>query len=126
ITNKNLDNSLPHKRARELWEALYAKGLVSVPFCSRKWAVCREEMVWHGIVVVTDRDYHSGKAMRWAVGPYFPFLGLWKGCKVKSLQGSGSFRKRLKRRQEGHNTLLRQQRRKISSEAIWVPARPPP
>lgn len=30
--DKNLDSTLPHKRAEHIWEALYAKGLVSIPF----------------------------------------------------------------------------------------------
>ena len=126
ITDKNQDGSLPHNRAKEIWEALYAKGLISVRFCARKWAVCREEMVWHGIVVITDRDYHSGKAMRWALGPYFPFLGLWKKSKVPSLQEPGEFARRLRRREEGHNTLLRQQPLRSSSQVLWMTARAPP
>src|SRR5262249_10606663 len=85
VANKNLDDSLPHARAQELWESLREKRLVAVPFCARKWAVCREKLVRYGMVRITDRDYGPGKAMKWALGPYFPFLGLWKTPKVKSL-----------------------------------------
>jgi hypothetical protein len=126
LTDKNQDGSLPHRRAQELWEALYAKGLVSVPFCARKWAVCREAMVRHGVVAITDRDYHHGKAMRWAVGPYFPFLGLWKGRKLPSLLGPGCFTRRMRRREQGHNTLLRQQPPRAGLEPLSMAARPPP
>jgi hypothetical protein len=126
VTDKNQDDSLPHHRAEELWQALYAKELISVPFCARKWAVCREAMVRLGIVAILDRDYHSGKAMKWAVGTYFPFLGLWKTLKVPSLLGSGCFRKRSKRREQKHNTLLLQRPLGIGLNALWMPARSPP
>jgi hypothetical protein len=125
LTDKNRDGSLPHRRAEELWQALFAKGLVAVPFDARKWAVCREGMVRHGLVVITDRDYHTGKAMRWALGPYFPFLGLWRRSKPKSLPGPGSLVKKKRATTRQHNTLLRQQPRKIGLVAHQMPARPP-
>jgi hypothetical protein len=126
ITNKNLDDSLPHHRAQQLWEALYAKGLVAVPFCARKWAACREEMVRHGLIVITDRDYSPGKAMKWALGPYFPFLGLWKGQKLPSLLGRGRFTRVLRTQEHKHNTLLRKQSPRTDLEALWTPVRAPP
>jgi hypothetical protein len=126
LTDKNQDDSLPHRRAQELWEALYAKGLISVPFCARKWAACREEMVRHGVVAITDRDYRHGKAMRWALGPYFPFLGLWKTPRPPSLLGPGCLTRRWRRREQGHNTLLRKQSPRTGVGVPWMPARPPP
>jgi len=126
VTDKNQDHSLPHHRAESIWEALHAKGLVSVPFCARKWAVCREEMVRYGIVVITDRDYHTGKAMKWALGSYFPFMGLWKTIKQPSLLGSGCFTRRLRTTEQEHNTLLRKQSPRMGLETVWMPARPPP
>src|SRR5260370_14194922 len=98
LTDKNRDNTLPHKRAKEIWDSLYAKGLISVPFCARKWATCRDEMVKCGIVQITNRHFGPGKAMEWALGPYFPFLGLWKAKKQSSLQGPGCFTKNKRRR----------------------------
>jgi hypothetical protein len=126
LTDKNQDGSLPHRRAAELWEALYARGLVSVPFCARKWAVCREEMVKHGIVVITDRDYHHGKAMKWALGPYFPFLGLWKGTKVRPVVGQGCLPREKESQEEQHNTLLQWQPGEAAVLARPSLPRPPP
>jgi hypothetical protein len=91
LIDRNRDGSLPHNRAEELWQALHAKGLLSVPFCARKWAACRDELERHGIVKVTDRDYGPGKAMKWDLGPYFPFLGLWKGQEAAVPGGGGVF-----------------------------------
>jgi len=126
LIDKNQDDSLPHHRAESIWETLYAKGLVSVPFCARKWAICREVMVSYGIVVITDRDYHTGKAMKWALGPYFPFLGLWKTIKQASLLGPGCFARRLRTTEQEHNTLLRKQSPMTRLETPSMPARPPP
>jgi hypothetical protein len=78
VMNKNQDQTLPTRRAQALWEALFAKGLVKEKFCARKWAVCREAMARQGVIRITDRSYGPGRAMRWSVGPYYPFLGLWK------------------------------------------------
>jgi hypothetical protein len=49
--------------------------------------VCRDELEKYRIIRITDRDYHTGKAMRWAVDIYFPGLGLWKGKKQRGLGG---------------------------------------
>jgi hypothetical protein len=127
VIDKNRDDSLPHNRAQQLWEALYAKGLISIPFCARKWAACRDELERHGIVKVTDRDYGPGKAMRWATGPYFPFLGLWKGQKQRSLVGAGTLPGRRKgTKEEGHNTWLYPRPPGTGSGVRSRPARPPP
>jgi hypothetical protein len=121
LIDKNQDDSLPHNRAKEIWDALFAKGLVAVPFCARKWAVCREEMIRYGIIRITDRNYGPGRAMRWDLGRYFPFVGLWKGTKVRArLCGK---RKEKRRR---HNTLLRKQSIRVKLNARLMPARPPP
>jgi hypothetical protein len=127
LTDKNQDGSLPHRRAEQLWEALHPKGLLSVAFCARKWAACRDELERHGIVKVTDRDYGPGKAMRWDVGPYFPFLGRWKGQKHRSLVGGGILPGGRKgTREKGHNTWLCQQPPGTGSGVRLMPARPPP
>jgi hypothetical protein len=126
LTNKNQDDSLPHSRAQELWEALFTKGLVAVPFCARKWAACRDTMEKFGIVRVTDRHYSSGKAMKWDAGQFFPFLGLWKGSKVRSVLGPGCFQERKRRRTRRHNTLLHKQLVPTVENAFRMPARPPP
>lgn len=85
--DKNLDDSLPQARARTLWTTLYDKGQVSIKFDDRKWSACREALVLHGVIKIMDREYHSGQAMKWEFGVYFPFLGLWKTPKLPSLVG---------------------------------------
>src|SRR5262249_27760933 len=85
LEDKNEDNSLPHERAKQAWTALYEKKLVKIPFCDRKWPVCRDVLEGYSIVKVTDRQYSTGKAMKWALGQFFPGLGLWKTKKVPSL-----------------------------------------
>jgi len=126
LIDKNQDDSLPHRRAKEIWEALYAKGLVPLPFSDRKWAVCRDELEKQGIIRVTDRNYCTGKAMKWAVGKFFPFLGLWKGRKVCSLKGPCCLPREKETTTQEHNTLLHRQPAKTGPEALGIPARPPP
>jgi hypothetical protein len=125
LIDKNQDNTLPHKRAKGIWDSLYAKGLIAVPFCARKWATCRQEMVRYGIIQITNRHFGPGKAMEWALGPYFPFLGLWKREKQPSLQGPGCITQKKRRRRE-HNTLLHCQSAKSAEMAYVALCRPPP
>jgi hypothetical protein len=127
LTDKNRDGSLPHHRAQQLWEALHAKGLIPVAFCARKWAACRDELERHGIIRVTDREYGPGKAMKWEVGAYFPFLGRWKGQKQRSVVGEGCLPGgRRTKRERTHNTLLRKQSPRTGPGVRSMPARPPP
>lgn len=126
LIDRNQDNSLPHRRGEELWNALNTVGLVSVKFDARKWAVCRDQLEKHGIIQIIDREYCSGQAMKWDVGTYFPFLGLWKTPKVRSLLGPSPLPIREKRRTEEHNTLLHLQ---SDSSPVWDSlkrSRPPP
>ena len=124
LIDKNHDNTFPHDRAEQLWNALNAKGLITVRFCARKWAVCREELVRYGIVRITNRDYHRGKAMEWDVGTFFPGLGLWKG---KKYRGTGCLPTEGRRtREEEHNTWLRQQPHEVGAFAGLLRSRPPP
>jgi len=108
LTDKNQDGTLPHRRAERVWESLFAKGLLPVRFCPRKWAVCRESLVEYGIIRITNREYHAGKAMEWDVGRFFPGLGLWKGRRQRGLGCSPSPKKRMRIRRT-HNTWLRKQ-----------------
>jgi hypothetical protein len=85
LIEKNQDDSVPHDRCKELWNTLKNNGLISVNFNDRKWAVCREELAKLGIIVITDKNYCTGKAMRWNTGRYFPGLGQWKIKKSTSL-----------------------------------------
>jgi hypothetical protein len=56
LIDKNQDTTLPHRRAEQLWESLFAKGLLPIRFCARKWAVCRELLVEYGIIWITNRE----------------------------------------------------------------------
>lgn len=129
LLDKNQDDSLPHERAKELWDKLYAEGVIMVKFNARKWAVCRDELEKHGIIKITDRNYSLGKAMKWAVGLYFPFLGLWKTPKQSSLLGPvdlvAVFGRRGER-EETHNTLLHPQSPGKADLAGSRLSRPPP
>jgi hypothetical protein len=128
LTDKNQDDSLPHKRAEMVWNALYAKGLISVKFCARKWAVCREEMVKSEIIVITDRNYGPQKAMKWDEGRYFPGLGLWKCKRQPSLLEPGCYSTRTRReeREQEHNTLLYKQPTDFRDFGSGQFSRPPP
>jgi hypothetical protein len=124
--DKNQDDSLPHDRAQLLWNSLYAKGLISVKFNARKWAVCREELDKHGIIAIIDRNYGPDKAMKWAPGRYFPFVGLWKGTKAASRLGPVILQRKRRKRREIHNTLLHSQSVATPVFERWRLSRPPP
>ncbi len=127
LLEKNQDETLPHRRAKEIWSALYEKRQVSERFCSRKWAVCREEMVRYGIIRITNRDYYPGKAMEWAVAPYFPGLGLWRSKRKPSLMMPVSYQEFIQRKEKKqHNTLLRKQPVKKPFGPFFPHPRPPP
>jgi hypothetical protein len=132
LTDKNRDGSLPHERAKSLWDKLYAVGAIRVKFNARKWAACRDELEKQGVIEVVDRDYGHGKAMRWSVGAYFPFLGLWKTPRQPSLRGPADPAAvfpgggRGEEREGGHNTLLRQQPSRDAVSAGPRLPRPPP
>jgi hypothetical protein len=125
LIDKNQDATLPHRRAEQLWESLFAKGLLPVRFCARKWAVCRETLVEYGIIRITNREYHTGKAMEWDVGSYFPGLGLWKGKRQRVLGCLLTTRKK-RSTTTRHNTWLRQQPRISGLLVGLVRPRPPP
>lgn len=130
LIDQNEDGSLPHRRAEELWDCLYAKGLISVKFDARKWAVCRDELEKHGIIKIVDRNYGHGQAMKWAPGTFFPFLGLWKKPRQPSLVGPVDLASFLAGRRgkvtEEHNTLLQTQSPRASVSDCWPLSRPPP
>jgi hypothetical protein len=126
LIDKNQDNSVPHDRCKELWNALKAKSLIGVNFNDRKWAVCREELIKLGIIAITDRDYCSGKAMKWETASFFPGLGLWKSKKQPGLMGPGLLQWKSERTTEQHNTFLQS---KVVENAVLTGlsrSRPPP
>lgn len=73
----NDDGSLPQVRAQEIWSRCYDNGQTSVPFSDKKWAICRDWLERQGIIKVLDRNWHRGKAMRWAVLDSFDRLPDW-------------------------------------------------
>jgi hypothetical protein len=76
-TSPNNDGSLPQVRAGDIWTRCYEGGQTQVPFCEKRWAICRDWVERQGIITVVDRDWHRGKAMRWAVGERFARLPEW-------------------------------------------------
>jgi hypothetical protein len=133
MVDKRPDESLPHKRAMNLWNYLFEHGLVKVQFDNRKWAACRDGLEKYGIIKVTDRRYEANKAMKWAIGPYFPMLGLWKTKKEPSLLGPISVDEFIKgmaitreTTQGRHNSLLHQQSNERLVLSLFGTARPPP
>jgi hypothetical protein len=100
--------------------------VVSVKFCARKWAVCRNELVYLDIIKITDFNYSAGKAMKWEENRYFPGLGLWKGEKEESQLESGCYTKREERREEEHNTWLYKRPVEMSPLSRLNAPRPPP
>ncbi|MGE3408661.1 MAG: hypothetical protein AB7I37_17715 [Pirellulales bacterium] len=126
LLDKNEDGSLPHKRAKDLWNWLFEKGLVSVSFDDRKWAVCRDGLEKLGIIKITDRSYEANKAMKWAVAPFFPMLGLWKTKKLTSLGEPGDWHDLVINREGQHNSLLRQKFILEAELALVLLAQPPP
>lgn len=128
--DKNEDGSLPHARAKDLWNWLQNKGLVSVKFDDRKWAACRDGLEKLGIIKVTDRRYEAGKAMRWAVDIFFPMLGLWKTKKLPAVNEPVGLQEWLgslvSKRDKQHNSLLRQQPAEVTDNGLVPGAQPPP
>lgn len=102
------------------------------PSVDRKWKVCREAMVRLGIVKIVNREFGPGKAMKWEVGDYFPFLGMWKSSGKKKIGGLTfeefleALKKEKKRERRGHNTLLLKQFAGQAEKCLLSLARPPP
>lgn len=130
LIDKNQDGSVPHDRCKALWNSLKAKSLIAVSFNDRKWAVCREELAKHGIIVITDRNYGPDQAMKWAPATYFPGLGLWKTKKQHSPQESVNLASFLQgkneRTQPTHNTFLSALAGEKGVFASLSRSRPPP
>jgi hypothetical protein len=133
LVEQNPDGSLPHKRAKALWKWLHGKKLITVKYDDRKWSACRDGLEKYGVIKVTDRNYEANKAMKWAIGPYFPLLGLWKTKKEPSLLDPitwDQFMKKLANtadtQQGRHNSLLRQKSAETLVVSLFGSARPPP
>jgi hypothetical protein len=124
LIDKNQDDTVPGDRGEELWKALFAKGLLPVRFCYRKWAACRDALDERSIIRITNRHYSPGKAMEWDVDRFFPGLGLWKGKKHRGPGGLPTKRKRTTTTR--HNTWLRMQPRESTVLNGWTLPRPPP
>lgn len=79
------DQGIPHARIVGLWQKLYSEGCTKRSVNDRKVTVLREMLVSRQIIEVIDRNFKPGKSMRYAYGKFFPFKGLWKGKKEKSV-----------------------------------------
>jgi hypothetical protein len=80
--DKNEDDSVPSARAESLWTLLYEQGVISIPFCPRKWKIVRDRLEKLDVLKI-DHHYYPGQAMKWWIGSCFP--GLWKA--VKKIKG---------------------------------------
>jgi hypothetical protein len=125
LIDKNQDDTVPGDRGEGLWKAFFAKGLLSVKFCDRKWAACRDALDEFDIIRITNRNFYRGKAMEWDVGRFFPGLGLWKGKKHRGVGGSPR-RSRRRIQQQEHNTWLHQQPKESGLLVGLARSRPPP
>jgi len=129
LVEKNEDGSLPHERAKALWNWLHTNGLVTVAFDDRKWAVCRDTLERYGIIKI-DRRKGPGQAWKWETDSFFPLLGMWKGKKSPSLNAAISWvdftRLTVMRREKQHNPLLHQEPDYWGRLDVLLTARPPP
>ena len=111
LHDKNNDDSVPSARAESLWTLLYEQGVVSIPFCPRKWKIVRDRLETLGVLRI-DHHYHRGQAMKWWIGTLFPGLGLRKMPKVKGLLEPVDLVEFLlnmnEKKREIHNSLLQQ------------------
>ncbi len=109
LNDKNKDDSVPSNRAEALWTLLYDQGVISIPYCPRKWKIARDRLEKLGVLKI-DHHYHRGQAMRWWSGTWFPGLGLWKQQKAQGLLEPVSLTEFLigQRERTIHNTLLQQ------------------
>lgn len=98
------DGALPQERAKQMWIGLTDRSAIKEKWDSRKWLVLRETLVKREIIQITDRKFQPGKAMRWAVAKFFPFLGLWAQKAVKVIKGLGGVVLNNRKKKE-HNTL---------------------
>ena len=106
--DKNKDDSVPSARAESLWTLLYEQGMVSIPFCSRKWKITRDRLEKLGVLKI-DHHYYPGQAMKWWIGSCFP--GFWKAVKrIKGLLEAVPLVNFLLGQKETtiHNSLLQQ------------------
>ena len=77
-----------------------------MPFCEKKWAICRDWLEQQGVITIVDRDWQRGKAMRWAVGESFHRLPKWwRGRRTPSLLEAVPLEEFLGNRNEGATTL---------------------
>ena len=112
LHDKNDDDSVPSARAKALWDLLFDQGVLTVPFCPRKWKITRDHLEKLGVLKIAHH-YHRGQAMKWWTGIRFPGLGLWKTKKAKGLLEAVSLVAFLMNRKEKriniHNSLLQQE-----------------
>jgi hypothetical protein len=108
VTDKNEDDSVPSARAETLWTLLHDQGVISIPFCPRKWKIVRDRLERLDVLKI-DHHYYPGQAMKWWVGSLFP--GLWKVKeKAKGLLEAIPLVKFLlgQKERDIHNSLLQQ------------------
>jgi hypothetical protein len=131
INDKNNDDSVPSARAKSLWTLLYDQGVISIPYCSRKWKITRDRLENLGVLKI-EHHYHRGQAMKWWIGTCFPGLGHWKVKKVKRLLEPVALveflrNMREKKKRAIHNSLLQQEpHENDASRLFWGSGADPP
>lgn len=128
LNDKNGDDSVPSARASSLWTLLYDQGVISVPYCPRKWKIVRDRLERLGVLKI-DHCYHRGQAMKWWTNTWFPGLGLWKMKKAKGLDEAVQLADFLigQRKREIHKSLLLQAIQESDApDLIWTSGADPP
>jgi hypothetical protein len=128
LHDKNEDDSVPSARAESLWTLLHEQGVISIPFCARKWKITRDRLEKLGVLKI-DHHFHKGQAMRWWLGKCFP--GLWRKIKkkAKGLLESVPLAEFLlgQKERDIHNSLLQQGIQNFdNSNLFWASGRDPP
>jgi len=127
----NENGHVPTNRCKRLWNKLFAKEVISVRWCPRKFAACREYLSQRGLFKITDRNFAPGKAMTWEIGQFFPGSETWKRTKVRkvggqSMTGLASANKKEYEKEKEYNTLLHINYSPMSMPVHYEPPRRPP
>ena len=108
ISDPNEDGSLPQDRAEDLWDGCFKAGLIKVPFCEKKWSICRDWLEEQGVIKIVDRRYWRGRAMRWAVSTDLDRMlaEWWRKKRKPSLIAAVSLQEFLSERRNCSNKAL--------------------
>jgi hypothetical protein len=118
------NSAVPTNRIKKLW-AMVEGG---ANWNQRYYQIVRDRLDRMGVITITDRDHHPGKAWRWESGGSFP-EGSWKEeqrkLRERSRQPSGDGMVRYRERKV-HNTLYQDGRDFEPIDATIPLVRAPP